>query len=96
MIKTLQITVATAGTPVPVSADTDVRSGTQVCVKAKKTNTGSILVGRNSADALAVNNTYFGLAANEAIEVRVDNLNQIYLDTTVNGEGVQVIFEPNI
>lgn len=96
MIDTTQKTVTTSGTPVQVATDTPVRSGTPVVVKAKKANSGDITVGKNATTALNTSGVNFKLALNEAVAINVDNLNQIWIDTTSSGDGVEVIFEPSL
>lgn len=77
--------VTTAGTRVQLHADQACR---EVLIKAKRVNTGYIYIGTN-----VVSSSTFGidLAANESISLQVANLNQIYLDSSVSGEGVTYI-----
>lgn len=93
-LKTLQKNVVVSGTPEQLAGSVEVESGLPVVVKAKKANTGSISVGDSSSDAQKASTVNFTLANNEAVEVRVENLNEIWIDATVNGEGVEVLFEP--
>ena len=95
MIGTLQQNVTTAGTPVNPPA-TAINSGIPIVIKAKRANTGDISIGNSSVNALNTAPNRFRLAANEAVSVRVANLNEIWLDTTVNGEGVEILYEPII
>jgi len=77
--------VTVAGERVQLHVDQACR---EVLIKAKRINTGYIYVGTNE-----VSNTAFGidLSANESITLQVANLNQIYLDSSVSGEGVTFI-----
>lgn len=56
-------------------------------VKALATNTGYIYVGNNGDDTVS-SSTGFELAAGESVTFVVKNLNQVWVDCTVNGEGV--------
>lgn len=76
--------VTTAGTRVALAASQAISS---VTVKAKAANTGSIYVG----DSTVSSSNGFVLAAGEAISMDIDNLADIYLDSSVNGEGVTYV-----
>ncbi|MFA5091695.1 MAG: hypothetical protein WC483_03845 [Candidatus Paceibacterota bacterium] len=87
-----QKNVTTAGTPVQLGHN-PVPNGVKICIKAKKANTGTIYIGNSSANAKIANATCFSLAANEAISLSVDNLNDVWIDSSVNGEGIEFAFE---
>ena len=72
----------TAGTRVQLATDQACRA---VFIKALRLNAGYVYVGTS-----AVSSTAFGndLAANEGWAVEVANLNQLWIDTSVSGEGV--------
>lgn len=77
--------VAVAGTQVALSASTVIKS---VTIKALSTNTGIIYVGAStvsSADG-------FELNAGDTVSLDVDNLADVYVDSSVNGEGVSYIY----
>ena len=87
------IVVAAAGTPVPLTATQNfVKS---VIVQANPTNTDFVYVG----DASVQN---FGLSPGKSLEIHGDNmdngtsgkldLNTIYIDALVNGEGVTFMY----
>ncbi len=83
--------VAAAGTAVAlVASSTPVPDGAEVVVKAKRANTGYIYVGESAAQAQAHT---FELSASDAIGLRVDNLADIFIDSSVNGEGVEYLVE---
>lgn len=89
-IETFQKTVTTAGTPVKLD-DVPVESDQSVVIKAKSANTGTITVGFSSASALNSSSSHFKLRANESLEdIKISNTNRIWIDATVNGEGVEV------
>jgi len=83
-----QTVVTTAGTAVPLGT-TQVDEA--ILIKALDTNTGVIAVGNDGADDVTVSNGYRLLAGETVIIAKVDNLSKIYLDSSVNGEGVSWI-----
>lgn len=93
MFRTLQKNVTTAGTPVQLASDTAILSGREVLIKSKRGNTGVISIGYTSATSLAAGSDCFKLNPGEACTVDVDNLNEIWLDCTVNGEGVEALYQ---
>jgi hypothetical protein len=89
---TFQKNVTTSGTPVQLTNfAVDTVNGETLVVKAKATNTGIITVGYSSATALNSGSGHFKLAAGEAIEIAVDYSQQVWIDATVSGEGVEGI-----
>lgn len=84
-------TVATAGTPVQLSGtSTNCR---RVTIQAERNNTGYIAVGlSNNIDAAVGSERGAQLAAGDAIDVYMSNLNKIWIDSTVNGDGVTYIY----
>jgi len=89
-VKTFQKNVTTSGTPVQLNDVAVYEEYQTVLVKAKAANTGTICVGYSSATALNSNTDHFKLSAGQSIELRVTNTKQIWIDSTVNGEGVEV------
>lgn len=79
-----QTTVAAAGTQVVLASSTTVK---WVILKAKATNTGNIFVGDSNVDS----STGYILTPGEAIGLDINNLNLVYIDSAVNGEGVSYI-----
>lgn len=75
----------TSGVAVPLSSSTSTAS---VTVRAKSTNTGKIYVGSSSVSA----SNGFQLAASETVSADINNLNKIYIDAAVSGEGVTYIY----
>lgn len=80
-----QKVVATAGTEVALATTQAILSG--VTIKALHANTGYIYVGKNPV----TNGTGFVLDAGEQIFVEVADLATVYIDSSVNGEGVSYI-----
>jgi len=73
-----------------------VSDGVGVVVKAKASNSGNITIGQSAARALNTNTAYFSnvvLDAGQAVTVQVKNLNSLWIDATVSGEGVEILFE---
>lgn len=79
------VTVTTAGTRVQLSGSSiPVRS---VCIKAQNANTGLMYVG----DVLVSATVGYELTSNASICLDVNNLNLIYIDSSVNGEKVSYL-----
>lgn len=77
--------VTTAGTAEQLAGDTPCK---WVELVAKDANTGNIWVGgTNVADG--VGRPLLGL---QSYMLRIDNLNKVWIDSTVNGEGVTFIY----
>src|SRR3990167_1630159 len=82
-----------AGATVTITAPKTVPDGISVNIKAKNANTGNIAVGYSSVAALNTGTGWMSLDNNESIGLQVDNIDRIWLDATVSGEGVEVWFE---
>jgi hypothetical protein len=78
-------TVTTAGTEVALASSTSIKS---VTVKALSTNTGFIYVGSSSVSSA----NGFELSSSETVSIDIDNLSKVYIDSSVNGEGVSYIY----
>ena len=78
-------TVTTAGTEVALTTSKMLKDG--VTVKALAANTGTIYVGLNPVTSL----TGYPLAAGQSIYIKIHNSSLIYIDASVNGEGVAYI-----
>jgi hypothetical protein len=79
-------TVTTAGTAVQLS--TDQTRVIEVAIQAETDNTGLIVVGDSSVVASLSTRKGIALAAGDAITLNVSQLTQVFLDTTVNTDGV--------
>ena len=79
--------VTTAGTRVALATSTDVYD--EVNITAETDNTGEIVVGGSSVVG-AVGATRRGtpLAAGDTVTYRNVDLSKVYIDSTVNGDGV--------
>lgn len=83
--------VTTAGTPVALAASTPAKWMT---IQAYRSNTGYIAIGGSGVNASSTTGTGTGmtLGAGEAVTLPIANLSSIYLDATVNGEGVRFTY----
>jgi hypothetical protein len=79
-------TVTTAGTAVPlISSPTPCIS---VAICAKTTNTGVIAVGGATVVASASTRRGIPLSPGDSVSFDIADASQIYIDATVNGDGV--------
>jgi len=78
-----QKSVAVAGTREQMAA-LAIPDGFAVIIKALIGNTGKIYVGDVTVD----NTNGYELNASEFVTLKITNLNKVYLDTSVNTEGV--------
>lgn len=84
-------TVTTAGTPVTLVTSSTLAKW--VAIQARTINTGRIAVGgSNVVAALTTSGVGISLAAGEYIIIPCENLLQVYLDSTVSGEGVRFTY----
>ena len=89
-----QKSVTSSGTPVQL-ADQPVPEGVSIVLKAKDTNTGYLTLGSSSTNALNTGTSNFRLQANQTLMLQVGNTNILWLDATVSGETLEIIFEQN-
>ena len=76
--------VTTAGTRVQLPT----LACNKVTIIAKRANTGYVYVGMNT-----VSSTVYGaeLAAKDSMDFDVSNLNELWIDSSVNGEGISYV-----
>ena len=91
------ITGGADGVKTVTSAGTDVVLGLSVSVKkvdiqAQTDNTGLIAVGFTGVDATEATGTGIILRAGDTYSLEISNLNLIYIDSTVSGEGVRYAY----
>jgi hypothetical protein len=79
-----QTTVTTAGTEVQLNANQACKS---VIIKALTSNTGIMYIGNDGANAVS-SSTGYPLNKDEYVVLEVLNLNNVYVDASVNGEKV--------
>ena len=82
-------TVTTAGTDVALAGSTACK---RVTIQAQTDNTGWIAVGATGVDATEATGTGALLGAGDAFELEIDNLADVFIDSTVNGEGVRYTY----
>ena len=81
--------VTTAGTDVVLGGDVACK---KIDIQAQTDNTGLIAVGFTGVDATEATGTGVILYAGDTYSLEVNNLNLIYLDSTVSGEGVRYTY----
>jgi hypothetical protein len=80
-VYTGKTTVTTAGTRVVLAS---AQAITSVTIKALAANTGTIYVGGSSV----ASTNGFQLAKSESVSMDITDLSTVYIDASVNGEGV--------
>lgn len=85
-------TVTTAGTRVQLAAQGGLGRIQTVAITALDTNTGTIVVGGSTCVAAAGTRRGVALAAKDSVSIDTDDLSDIWLDATVNGEGVSYTY----
>ena len=82
-------TVSSAGTDVALGLSTVCK---KVDIQAQTDNTGLIAVGFTGVDATEATGTGIILYAGDTYSLEISNLNLIYIDSTVSGEGVRYTY----
>lgn len=77
--------VTTAGTRVTLAASTACK---QVIITAETDNTGLVVVGGSTVVAALATRQGVPLYAGDSITLEIDNLADVYLDSTVSSDGV--------
>jgi hypothetical protein len=93
-----RLTTEIAGDSVTVSSKKGIKveDGVEAVIKAKAGNTGTITLAPTSARAVNTVTTYFSntrLTNGQSVSLQVKNLDEVWMDATVSGEGVEVYFE---
>ncbi len=83
-VGSFQTTVITAGTRIQLPTNTC----KTITIKAKTTNTGLIYAGTSTTSS----SVGFILSSGDAVSLDISNTNLLYIDSSVNGEGVSCIF----
>lgn len=81
--------VATAGTAERLASATRCRS---VAITAETDNTGVVVVGGSTVVAALATRRGVPLEAGQSVSFDVNDLSSVWLDVTVNGEGVSFLF----
>jgi hypothetical protein len=82
-------TVAAAGTDEALAASTACR---KVIIQSQTDNTGFIAVGATGVDATEATGTGLLLSPGDSVEIEIDNLADIFIDSTVTGDGVRYTY----
>lgn len=77
--------VTTAGTPVALGTTQAIK---KIYVQAETDNTGVIVIGNSTVVASLATRRGIALNAGDSIEIDIDDLAKLFIDTTVNGDGV--------
>lgn len=83
-------TVTTAGTRVQLNATST--SCTRIVITAETDNTGIITVGGASVVGALATREGTPLAAGDSVTLYVNNLNKVYIDSTVDSDGVSYVY----
>jgi len=81
--------VTTAGTAVALAASTACK---KVIITAETDNTGLIVVGGSAVVAALATRQGIPLYAGDSIEFEITDLASVYIDSTVNGDGVTFLY----
>ncbi len=82
-------TVDTAGTAVALATDTNC---SKVIITAMLNNTDYVVVGGSTVVAMEATRRGIPLVAGQSMEISISNLNKVYLDVVVSGEGVTFVY----
>ena len=92
-VLTSEFDVTTAGTGVNFASQV-IPDGYEVKIKAKSTNTDKVYIG--SSEAIAEGKEALGaesLSPKDSITLKISNLNLLWIDSEVSGEGVTILSE---
>jgi hypothetical protein len=81
--------VTTAGTDVVLAASTACK---RVMIQSQTDNTSLIAVGGSGVDATIATGTGVVLQPGDVLEMEIDNLTDVYIDSLVSGEGVRFTY----
>ena len=87
--RTGQNTIAASGTAEQCTA-ADIPQGNRAVFRARSTNTGILYFGYSKADA-ELNN--FGVIPAGSIALQVDNVSDVWVDSTADGDIVEWFYE---
>lgn len=81
--------VTTSGTAVALAASTLCK---EIIITAEVDNTGVIVVGGSSVVAALATRRGIPLSPGDSISISIDNLADVYIDSTVSGDGVTFLY----
>jgi len=91
-LTTGQKDISAAGTAEQLP-DVSIPNGIRVIIMAKPGNTGYIYLGSSKDNAESAINRFDRLGAGDSVALLISNLNLIWADASVNGEGISYIVE---
>jgi hypothetical protein len=77
--------IATAGSAEALSTDTDVK---EVTITAELDNTDVVVIGSSTVVAALLTRRGTPLFPGDSVSIETDNLNELFVDVMVNGEGI--------
>jgi len=83
--------VAAAGTAEPLVAGSTKAS--HIVIQAETNNTGVICVGDSSVDETQASRNGIALNAGDSFSTPCDDINDIYIDASVTGDGVTYFYK---
>lgn len=86
------LTVSVSGTPVQ-GTSSKVPDGVALIIMAHPDNTGRVTVAKTSALALNTADTGHPLDAGQAIALQLENVDEVWVDSTVSGDKVVLTTE---
>lgn len=84
------VTVAGTAEQLP---DVGVPSGYKAIILAKPGNTGYIYLGSSKANAESLTDRFDRLEAGDSVPLQITNLNLVWVDASVSGEGISYVVE---
>jgi hypothetical protein len=81
--------VTTAGTAVALAASTSCKS---VTIQSEKDNTSDVVIGGSGVVGTLATREGIYLSPGDSIDLPIDNLDKVYVDALVNGEGVTYVY----
>lgn len=84
--------VAAAGTAEQLP-DVPIPAGVKAIIMAKPGNAGDIYLGNSKANTESATVRFDKLEAGDSIPLQITNLNLVWIDASVNGEGVSFLAE---
>jgi uncharacterized protein YcfJ len=85
--------VATAGTAEALASSATLCR--RVIIHARKENTDDVVIGGSTVVALATTRRGVALAPGQSLTLNIDDLNKVYVDALVSGEGVSFVYFNN-
>lgn len=82
--------VATHGTAVQLHTDQPCKS---VVIMAEMDNTGTVTVGNIDVIGAVLTRVGVPLEAGDSLTLEIDNVNDIYIDSIEDGEGITYLYE---